>query len=50
MFSFDKTLIEIIPYQEIIGNYSKLERIEKTIDIIPYQEIIGNYSVSSISS
>ena len=34
----------IIPYQEIIGNYSiVLFRFMKVI-IIPYQEIIGNYS------
>ena len=35
----------IIPYQEIIGNYSKMDAQEKAKEIIPYQEIIGNYSV-----
>ena len=34
----------IIPYQEIIGNYSG-ERAKDIYErIIPYQEIIGNYS------
>ena len=34
----------IIPYQEIIGNYSAKPEDVKLIRIIPYQEIIGNYS------
>ena len=34
----------IIPYQEIIGNYSALLSREERMKIIPYQEIIGNYS------
>ena len=38
----------IIPYQEIIGNYSTMEQLGKEIEIIPYQEIIGNYSGADI--
>ena len=34
----------IIPYQEIIGNYSKVLIQYHAQEIIPYQEIIGNYS------
>ena len=34
----------IIPYQEIIGNYSVDEYHAHKDNIIPYQEIIGNYS------
>ena len=34
----------IIPYQEIIGNYSGEMFNPEPCDIIPYQEIIGNYS------
>ena len=34
----------IIPYQEIIGNYSKGTALSGLTLIIPYQEIIGNYS------
>ena len=34
----------IIPYQEIIGNYSAVLDALKLGFIIPYQEIIGNYS------
>ena len=34
----------IIPYQEIIGNYSILAGDLIDDFIIPYQEIIGNYS------
>ena len=34
----------IIPYQEIIGNYSAYEVKRYMGFIIPYQEIIGNYS------
>ena len=37
--------MKIIPYQEIIGNYSYDFFTVKTEDIIPYQEIIGNYSM-----
>ena len=35
---------EIIPYQEIIGNYSAVCEDVRMSKIIPYQEIIGNYS------
>lgn len=34
----------IIPYQEIIGNYSLLSVGSLRNSIIPYQEITGNYS------
>ena len=34
----------IIPYQEIIGNYSAQWTVESRKSIIPYQEIIGNYN------
>ena len=34
----------IIPYQEIIGNYSPDFQAASAPVIIPYQEIIGNYS------
>ena len=34
----------IIPYQEIIGNYSIVLDVIAFPTIIPYQEIIGNYS------
>ena len=36
----------IIPYQEIIGNYSPCTDLSVAGKIIPYQEIIGNYSDS----
>ena len=41
--------IRIIPYQEIIGNYSLQVRDMINHPIIPYQEIIGNYSIPSVS-
>ena len=37
----------IIPYQEIIGNYSRVSSAVFPLAIIPYQEIIGNYSLVS---
>ena len=37
-------LYSIIPYQEIIGNYSDYLGYLGVELIIPYQEIIGNYS------
>ena len=36
---------DIIPYQEIIGNYSMPTDAASAPAIIPYQEIIGNYSL-----
>ena len=39
----------IIPYQEIIGNYSNVSAVCEDVRIIPYQEIIGNYSKLFIS-
>ena len=38
--------VDIIPYQEIIGNYSGYFIILVMYQIIPYQEIIGNYSIT----
>ena len=38
----------IIPYQEIIGNYSAQIVQLEGVRIIPYQEIIGNYSDLSV--
>ena len=38
----------IIPYQEIIGNYSRTGNNREREVIIPYQEIIGNYSYRGI--
>ena len=40
----------IIPYQEIIGNYSIIKVYQFIYIIIPYQEIIGNYSLLSVGS
>ena len=40
----------IIPYQEIIGNYSNGSVGVLVCLIIPYQEIIGNYSPCTVSS
>ena len=37
-------IVLIIPYQEIIGNYSLKGVLWIYTKIIPYQEIIGNYS------
>ena len=37
----------IIPYQEIIGNYSLFNENHEEDAIIPYQEIIGNYSADN---
>ena len=37
--------LHIIPYQEIIGNYSTSKNGREFLTIIPYQEIIGNYSI-----
>ena len=42
--SSHRTSLIIIPYQEIIGNYSMLAIVNASEAIIPYQEIIGNYS------
>ena len=39
-----KNKVVIIPYQEIIGNYSFPLPFARSGHIIPYQEIIGNYS------
>ena len=41
--------LTIIPYQEIIGNYSTTFAVGRRYTIIPYQEIIGNYSVELLN-
>ena len=34
---------EIIPYQELLGNYDKMSSSAQVVNIIPYQELLGNY-------
>ena len=34
---------EIIPYQELLGNYDALNTFLRNVTIIPYQELLGNY-------
>ena len=38
-----KMLHEIIPYQELLGNYDLKGAVASLLDIIPYQELLGNY-------
>ena len=33
----------IIPYQELLGNYDSRKYIPQSQWIIPYQELLGNY-------
>ena len=39
--------LEIIPYQEKLGNYNSLDQQTQDILIIPYQEKLGNYNTAS---
>ena len=34
---------EIIPYQELLGNYDPFGVAQNQTPIIPYQELLGNY-------
>ena len=34
---------QIIPYQELLGNYDEFDTLEIAQEIIPYQELLGNY-------
>ena len=34
---------QIIPYQELLGNYDALHKLGRRHSIIPYQELLGNY-------
>ena len=34
----------IIPYQELLGNYNGHFRTHAAMGIIPYQELLGNYN------
>ena len=36
-------LDEIIPYQELLGNYDATAALGFKLSIIPYQELLGNY-------
>ena len=35
----------IIPYQELLGNYDVIPAIAAFASIIPYQELLGNYDL-----
>ena len=37
---------DIIPYQELLGNYDAGVAVLAAIRIIPYQELLGNYDPS----
>ena len=36
---------EIIPYQELLGNYDLTIYMTPVLAIIPYQELLGNYDL-----
>ena len=36
---------DIIPYQELLGNYNAAAANQNEISIIPYQELLGNYNI-----
>ena len=35
--------LDIIPYQELLGNYDEQSQLYLWPNIIPYQELLGNY-------
>ncbi len=35
---------QIIPYQELLGNYNSVDAVWRCAVIIPYQELLGNYN------
>ena len=37
--------LDIIPYQELLGNYNVDAHIIAPLPIIPYQELLGNYNL-----
>ena len=39
-----KTGMNIIPYQELLGNYNRKLKHSQIPRIIPYQELLGNYN------
>ena len=38
---------DIIPYQELSGNYNRILRKNSACSIIPYQELSGNYNTAA---
>ena len=43
MVSVLPTMAQIIPYQELLGNYDLALVLKQKSTIIPYQELLGNY-------
>ena len=41
---------EIIPYQELLGNYDDKNRLDLHRLIIPYQELLGNYDSEDLQA
>ena len=41
---------DIIPYQELLGNYDGSKGNAVVVDIIPYQELLGNYDFQIIDN
>ena len=37
--------VDIIPYQELLGNYDHVVHRDLAAVIIPYQELLGNYDI-----
>ena len=43
MMALAAQTIQIIPYQELLGNYDAGYALDISTEIIPYQELLGNY-------
>ena len=45
MLHHNRHVRDIIPYQELLGNYNRTVKLVQTRPIIPYQELLGNYNL-----
>ena len=47
MLPSDETVLMVLPYQELLGNYNLGEMPVYTDEVLPYQELLGNYNCAS---
>ena len=44
VFGYQEYAANVLPYQEMRGNYNKEKTMPRTVEVLPYQEMRGNYN------
>ena len=39
--------MNVLPYQELLGNYNRDTAMRFKLQVLPYQELLGNYNINA---